>query len=150
MAAKLADCEIVGSWSPADAGKVKGEHDNTAKAIVSVFIQPRAHDAFSLPTINVTGVIAIDARVEMCPTMAEVSEIYQEVLKLLDDWHFDGQSFSQAMSNEDFFAAELALNGGDRVFYDKDKRAWVVSNTFIIKGSVIHNTPSSQQPINEE
>ncbi len=100
LAEKLEGCEIVGSWSPADAGKVKGEHDNTAKAIVSIYVQPRAHNAFSLPTVNITCTIAIEARVEMCPTMAEVSVIYEAVLKLLDDWHYDGQAFAEAMSTE--------------------------------------------------
>ena len=139
LAEKLDGCEIVGSWSPADAGKVKGEHDKSAKAVVSVYMQPRAHDAFSLPTVNITGTIAIDARVEMCPTMAEVSEIYEAVLKLLDDWHYDGQAFSEALSTEDFFATELALTGGDRVTYDAAIRCWIVSTSFIIRGTVNHN-----------
>jgi len=38
LAEQLPDCEVVGSWSPADAGKVKGEHDSSAKAIVSIYI----------------------------------------------------------------------------------------------------------------
>ena len=138
MANRLEGCEIVGSWSPADAGKVKGEHDNTAKAIVSVYVHPRAHDAFSLPTVNIQCTIAIDARVEMCPTMAEVSEIYEVVLKLLDDWHYDGHAFSDAMSTEDFFATELALTGGDRVAYDGNRKCWVVSTSFNIRGTVNH------------
>lgn len=38
LAENLDGCEIVGSWSPADSGKVKGEHDNKAKAVVSIYI----------------------------------------------------------------------------------------------------------------
>ena len=139
LAEKLDGCEIVGSWSPADSGKVKGEHDNKAKAIVSIYIQPRAHDAFSLPTVNIVGTIAIDARVEMCPTMAEVSEIYEKVLKLLDDWHYDGYAFSEAISTEDFFGAELRLDGGDRVSYDANARCWIVQTSFTIRGTVNHD-----------
>ena len=139
LAERLEGCEVVGSWSPADSGMVKGEHDNAAKAVVSVYVQPRAHDAFSLPTVNVRGIIAIDARVEMCPTMAEVSEIYEQLLKLLDDWHYDGQVFSEAISTGEFFGAELRLDGGDRVSYDANRRCWVVQTSFTIRGTVNHD-----------
>ena len=38
LAEKLDGCEVVGSWSPADSGKVKGEHDSSAKAVVSIYV----------------------------------------------------------------------------------------------------------------
>lgn len=60
-------------------GSVKGEHDKEAKAIVSVYTQPRQHDSFSLPTVNITTTIALDFRVERCPTMAEVAPTFEAV-----------------------------------------------------------------------
>ena len=139
LAELLPDCEVIGSWQPADAGKVKGENDNSAKALVSLYIQPRVHDAFSLPTANLNGSIAIEAKAQKCPTMAEVSEVYEKVEKLLDDWHFDGAAFSSAMSIDgEYFAAEIRLDGGDSVTFDRANAAWVVALDFTIRGTVLH------------
>lgn len=139
LAANLEDCEVIGSWQPADAGGVKGQHDNSAKAVVSIYVAPRQHDSFSLPTVNMSGAVTIDARAEMCPTMAEVSKIYDVVSTLFDNWHYDAQGFSQAMSIDDaFFATEIRLDGGANVAYDKTQDIWTVSLSFTIRGTVIH------------
>lgn len=139
IAAQLVDCEVIGSWEPSDAGAVKGQHDNSAKAVVSIYVAPRSHDSFSLPTVNMSGAVSIVARAEMCPTMAEVSEVYEAVSSLLDGWHYDTQAFSEAISIEDkFFATEIRLDGGDNVSYDKTNEAWTVSISFTIRGTVIH------------
>ena len=139
LADKLTGCEVIGSWQPSDAGSVKGQHDNSAKAVVSVYVAPRQHDSFSLPTVNMSGAVSIDASAEMCPTMAEVSEIYDVVSTMFDGWHYDAQGFSQAMSIDGaFFAAEIRLDGGASVAYDKSQDIWTVSLNFTIRGTVIH------------
>lgn len=130
------ECEIVGSWSPVDVGCVKGETDKSAKCIVSIYVQPRQHDAFSLPTVTVSGSLAMEFRVEQCPTMFEVSQTYDKVLTYFDDLHFDAVGFSQAYSTNDFYATELMLNGGDKVIFDRQANTWVVSLNFIVKGTV--------------
>ena len=83
------DFEIVGSWEPSDSSTFKGEHDVDSKGVVSIYVQPRSNDAFSLPTVNMSGVISLDCRAEQCPTMAEVSEVYEKISDMLDVWHFD-------------------------------------------------------------
>lgn len=139
LASQINKCEIVGSWAPANVGQVKGEHDKSAKATISIYIQPREHDSFSLPTVNVNGSIAIEARAEMCPTMAEVSEIYETVLGILDGWHYDANGFSEYMSSSDFYATEIKLNGGDKVTYDRNSQSWIVLMNFTIRGVVNHD-----------
>lgn len=138
IASQVTKCEIVGSWSPVSVGQVKGEHDKAAKAIISIYVQPREHDSFSLPTVNINGSIALEARVEMCPTMSEVSEIYETVLGILDDWHYNPDKFSDDMSTDDFYATEIKLSGGDKVTFDRNSNSWIVLMNFSIRGVVNH------------
>ncbi len=134
----IRDFEIVSSWSPSDSGTVKGERDTDAKGVISIFVQPRAHDSFSLPTVNLNGVVTIEARVERCPTMREVSEVYGKILGKFDGWHFDASGFSETFSSPDFYATELMLTGGSQVAFDQSSRCWVLSLSFTIRGTVIH------------
>lgn len=116
----VSDCSIVGSWSPSDSGMIKTEfEDKTNKALISIFVEPRQHDSFSLPTVNISGTIAIDARCELCPTMQEVSEIFESIINLLNHWHYSTDEFSDTFSTDDFFATEIMLNGGSRVAFDR-------------------------------
>lgn len=130
----IVDCEIVGSWTPVQSGTVKGESDREAKGNISIYVQPRSHDSFSLPSITLNGTIAVECRAEKCPTMAEVSEIYEQVLGLLTGWHNDPNGFSDYFSSDDFFATEIMLNGGSRVSYDRTNATWLVDTNFIIRG----------------
>ena len=134
----IEDFEIVSSWSPSDSGTVKGERAAEANGVISIFVQPRAHDSFSLPTVNLNGVVAIEARVEKCPTMKEVSETYEKVLNRFDGWHFDTSGFSETFSTSDFYATELMLTGGSQITFDSSSRCWVLSLSFTIRGTVIH------------
>lgn len=135
---EVGDFEIVSSWSPSDSGTVKGERDAEANGTISIFIQPRAHDSFSLPTVNLNGVVAIEARVEKCPTMSEVSEVYEKTLGKFDGWHSDTTGFSGLFSTADFYATELMLTGGSQITFDQSSRCWVLSLGFTIRGTVIH------------
>ena len=135
---EIEDFEIVSSWSPSDSGTVKGERDAEANGVISIFVQPRAHDSFSLPTVNLNGVVAIEARVEKCPTMKEVSEVYEKVLDRFDAWHYDASGFSETFSTSDFYATELMLTGGSQITFDQSQRCWVLSLGFTIRGTVIH------------
>ena len=135
---EIEDFEIVSSWLPSDSGTVKGERDTDAKGVISIFVQPRAHDSFSLPTVNLNGVVAIEARVEKCPTMREVSEVYEKILGRFDGWHHDATGFSETFSTPDFYATELMLTGGNQVTFDQSSRCWVLSLGFTIRGTVIH------------
>lgn len=130
--------EIVGSWEPSDSNSFKGEHDASSIGVISLYIEPRSNDSFSLPTANFQGIISLDCRAEQCPTMAEVSEIYEKILDLLDGWHYDAGIFSHVLSSEKFFAAELKLDGGDKVTFDKGACVWNVTIRFTIRGTVIH------------
>ena len=135
---EIEDFEIVSSWSPSDSGTVKGERNADANGTVSIFVQPRAHDSFSLPTVNLNGVVAIETRVEKCPTMREVSEVYEKILGKFDGWHYDAAGFSETFSSSDFYATELMLTGGSQVTFDQSSRCWVLSLSFTIRGTVIH------------
>lgn len=135
---EIGDFEIVSSWSPSDSGTVKGERNADAKGVISIYVQPRAHDSFSLPTVNLNGVVAIEARVERCPTMKEVSEVYGKILGKFDAWHYDAAGFSETFSSSDFYATELMLTGGNQVTFDQSQRCWVLSLGFTIRGTVIH------------
>lgn len=128
--------EVASSWQPSDSDTFKGEKDKDAHSIVSIFISPRNHDAFSLPTVNMTGLIALDCRAEQCPTMAEVSQTYEKIVDLLDNWHFDALRFSEEISTDGFYATEIMLNGGDKVTYDRAKQIWTVTIAFVIRGNV--------------
>ena len=130
------DCEIIGSWSPVSVGNIKGETKKDAKCIVSIYIQPRQHDNFSLPTVNVSGTVAMQFRVEQCPTMKEVADTYDKVLTYFDDLHFDAVTFSDDFSSNSFFATEIMLNGGDKVIFDRTTNSWIVSINFVIRGNV--------------
>ena len=135
---EIGDFEIVSSWSPSDSGTAKRERDTDAKGVISIFVQPRAHDSFSLPTVNLNGVVAIEARVEKCPTMTEVSEVYEKILGRFDGWHYDASGFSETFSTLDFYATELMLTGGSQITFDQSQRCWVISLGFTVRGTVIH------------
>lgn len=130
--------EVISSWQPSDSDSIKGENNKESHSIVSIFISPRTHDAFSLPTVNMNGMIALDCRVEQCPTMKEVSEIYEKISDLMDDWHYDATKFSEEISTDDFYATEIMLTGGDKVVFDRNQDVWTVSIGFTIRGNVNH------------
>lgn len=130
------DCEIIGSWSPVSVGNVKGETKKDTKCIVSIYIQPRQHDNFSLPTVNISGTVAMEFRAEQCPTMKEVADTYDKVLTYFDNLHFKAVDFSDTYSNDKFYATELMLNGGDKVIFDRQSNTWIVSVNFTIRGTV--------------
>ena len=127
--------EVVSSWEPSEEGKVKQEELRDKDALVSLFIQPRQHDEFSLPMVTMVGTLVIDARVETCPTMSEVSPLYNAVMSKFDEWHYNCDQFSRDISGEDFYAAALKLNGGNNITYNKDTSTWQVTLTFTIRGT---------------
>ena len=105
-----------------------------------MFVQPRSNDAFSLPTANLNCTMALDCRAEQCPTMAEVSEVYEKIIELLDGWHYEPERFSEEISTDAYFATELMMAGGDKVQFDRQNAVWTVTTSFVIRGTVNHLT----------
>lgn len=142
----LADAEVIASRSPAAAGYVKGEADTAAKQIIAVAFGLRQHDNFTLPTVNIECGISISTRAEMCPTGIEHEEAVEAIAEKLTAWHYDGSAFSTAFSiYNQFFAAELRMDGGTGKVYDAQRAAWTESISFTVRGTIldINSNPNS-------
>lgn len=114
--------------------------------MLSIFVSPRQHDSFSLPTVNIDGAIAIDFRVEKYPMMNGVATVFQAVQDKLDEWHYKGQEFSEIFSQENiFYATELKLTGGAKVTFDRQNGVWTVGLNFQIRGTVFHNQTTQEE-----
>lgn len=132
------EVQIVSSWSAKE-----NEFNADQNCVLSIYISPRQHDSFSLPTVTIDGAIGIDFRLEKYPTMSGVSEVFQVVQDKLDDWHYDATEFSRVFSNDQFFATELKLSGGTRVSLDRSNGIWTVGLNFQIRGTVFHTAENS-------
>lgn len=137
----LADAEVIASRSPSAAGFVKGETDTDAKQVIAVSLGLRQHDNFTLPTVNISGSVAISTRAELCPTGAEHETAVEAIAKLFSDWHRDGSSFSTdtSIANE-FFSAELRMDGGSGKTFDDQRGIWTESISFTIRGTLLEST----------
>lgn len=129
---------VTASREPAESGRVKGEIDPTKGVIIAVTIGLRANDAFSLPTADLSGSVAVSTRGEMNATGAAHDETMESVVDLLDGWHFDGQAFSQAVSVDRYFAAEIRLDGGNGKMYNQQTGCWEETFSFTIRGTIRH------------
>lgn len=130
---------VTASREPAEAGRVKGEINPTKGVIIAVTLGLRANDAFSLPTADIAGSVAVSTRGEMNATGAAHDETMEKIVDLLDGWHFDGQAFSSAVSVDRYFAAEIRLDGGGGKTYNAQTCCWEEVFSFTIRGTVHHN-----------
>lgn len=134
----LSSACIIESRGSTAAGIVKGTADPSAPQIVAVALGLRAHDSFSLPTVNISASIALTTRAELCPTGAEHEAALEEIAALLALWHKDGEVMTAALSiPEHFFAAELRMDGGDGKTYDQATSAWLETISFTIRGTLL-------------
>jgi len=137
----LAGADIIASRSPAAAGFVKGETDADAKQVVAVALGLRQHDDFTLPTVNITGSVAVSTRAELCPTGAEHETAVEAVADLFSAWHQNGATFSTDISVDDrFFAAELRMDGGSGKAFDDQRSVWTESISFTIRGTLLESS----------
>ena len=131
----LSGAEIVGSRQPSASGTVKGEKDQTAKAVVAVAVGFRSHDDFSLTPVSIPVTVAITTRAEMDATGETHEKMLEAVAGLLSDWHRDGGAMTSALSSGKLFAGELRMTGGSGKQYDSARSAWVESVSFTIRGA---------------
>ena len=131
---KIDDYDIQSSWAYTE-DQVKSEKVSGKKGVISIYVQPMSHDDFSLPTVNLQGVLTIESRVEMCPTMKEVVETFNIIKKQFSYWHYNSVDFSDLFSTPEFYATELMLTSGDKVSFDKNSNCWVVTIGFKIRGT---------------
>ena len=114
---------------------MKEDEVSGKKGTISIYVQPMAHDDFSLPTVTLNGVVTIEARVEMCPSMKSMVGTFSALQKRLSAWHYKPLEFSEYFSTDEFYATELKLNSGDKVTFDRSTNCWLVTIGFTIRGS---------------
>lgn len=112
--------------------------DENAAVNIAVAVGMRAHDAFSLPTVDIPGTVAVVTRVDMDPSGVSHENALEELLDLFGGWHENGAAMTSDLSTEDgrFYAAELRLEGGSGKVYDSASGVWTESFNFTIRGNV--------------
>lgn len=128
--------EIIGARQPAASGYVKGERDHSAGVVISVNLGFRSHDNFSLPTINISGIVSVSTRVELNADGANHEAVMEKLATLFSDYHSEVEAFSEKFSSAEFYATELRLDGGTGKSYDSDNAAWSESFNFTIRGAI--------------
>lgn len=128
--------EYIGARQPAAAGYVKAEKDSSADVFIAVAMGFRAHDAFSLPTINISGAVTISTRIEKNKNGAAHEDIMNILAKLFSAYHSDVDSFSETFSDPEFYATELRLDGGSGKSFDSARSAWTESFNFTVRGAI--------------
>lgn len=128
--------ELIGSRLPSAETIVKGEHDASAAVTIIVAMGLRAHDAFSVPTVNVSGTVDISTRIELSANGASHEAVVEKIVGLFSSYQCDVEDFSEYFSASDFYATELRLDGGAGKNFDSGKAAWSEAINFTFRGAL--------------
>lgn len=134
---------VLTSRETAVTGEVKDEFDVGAKTIIAVASGIREHTDFENPTADIPFSVAVSTRSEMDATGDAHEIAMNAVIGLLEDWHADGQAFSQAVSTDRYFAAALKIDGGGTKTFDETRSVWIETISFTIRGTIKDNAATS-------
>lgn len=134
-ALNLPGVRVTGAWAAAADGEVKGEGD-ASDAVIAVAVNPRSYDSFMSAQADFACAISIAVRRDSCPTGAEVAETTEPLFQILDTWNRDVDAVYIDLETEGFTPGGLQLTGGDGPQYDDAGAAWVVTQSFTLRGIV--------------
>lgn len=126
---------IVGAWSFADEGEVKGTGD-ASSAVLAVSAGLRVYDSFQSPQADIPVAVSLSVRRDACPTGREVVEMAGVVLAMLHRWNTDADALFDDMRLDAFSPAGLRIDGGEAPMNDGEAAAWVFSVSFTLRGCV--------------
>ena len=125
----LAGAQVVGSRS------VVTIEESSAPVFVAVALGLRQHDNFTLPTVNMPGVVSITTRSEMD---GDHEAIVEAIAELFTGWHLDAEAMTEALSVDGvFYAAGLRMDGSSGKSFADNRAAWAEEITFTIRGTLL-------------
>lgn len=140
---------FVGSRAAEDAALLKADPTDIGSPLVALAVGFRASDAFTLSPITINASIAIVTPVEADPTGAAHEAVLEVVAERLAAWHLDGAAMSNALTVPHFSPGELKLDGSSGKSFAQDRRAWVETISFQIRGAYIHKIAEPSTPSEE-
>ena len=135
--------EIVGAWQTFAAGLVKGQDTGEADARAEVVASPRSFDNFTTPSANFPIAVTLKVRAERDPQGELFAACADALLALLQSWQTSIAAVKSALAVDGFAPCGVKLDGGE-VSFDEDAVAYVVSETFTVRGVVISQQTGEQ------
>ena len=134
---------FVGSRTPEDAALIKADPADIGTPLVALAVGFRASDAFTLSPITINASVAIVTPVEADPTGAAHEATLEVIAERLADWHLDGTAMASALTVPHFSPGELKLDGSSGKLFSQDRRAWLETISFQIRGAYVKNQSST-------
>lgn len=124
--------QVVGVWG----GRPEEAEASAAKAVLAVVVRPRQYEAYLSSRAEFAVALTLSVRIEACGGPDGLEYYAAALTGVLEGWQESiGEAKADLWIENEFSPAGVRVDGGD-VELDTDRGAWVVQQTFSVRGIV--------------